>query len=101
MEIIAHQAIFGEKNNRHSILCSSLNDKELLDELAFSTDRPLSAGLWLPYTSGYAIKTYYVLLRIAPDKQLLSTRGGWCIAHALIFDRHELSDWNKIGRAHV
>ncbi len=96
MEITAHQAIFGENNNRHSTLYSSLNDKDLLDKLAFSTDRPLSTGHWLPYTSGYTIEKYYVLLRIAPDKRLLSTRGGWCIAHALIFHEHELSHWNNL-----
>ncbi|HEU5375797.1 MAG TPA: CHAT domain-containing protein [Ktedonobacteraceae bacterium] len=96
MEMSIYQAIFGEKNNRHTTLCSNLDDYDLLSELEFSTDRPLSPGHWSPYTSGYSLKKYYILLRIAPDKDSLSTRGGWRIAHALIFPQEEISQWSNL-----
>lgn len=77
MLIRLHRAVFGERENYHAVLGTSLDDRALLDRLRDRTDRPsdhLPGTKWLPFERGFVVEGWYALCRTFPDPEAL--RGG-------------------------
>jgi hypothetical protein len=87
MSIIAHQAYFGIREQRHALLAAS-GDIEIFDRLYLSTDRPdAPPPNWPPYYSGFPFDDYYVVMRTAPDSS--GVRSGMVFTHAVLIPKFE------------
>ena len=79
-----HKAIFGEVKGAHDLITASPGAPEaVLTELASRyTDRLLPAQIsWKPYSCGFPLRGYYVVIRTFPVK---ATRSGMVQTHAVI-----------------
>ena len=98
IQIKIHQAFYGENNNRHECLSSTINNAELKTYLTAFTDRPgaVPAGVMMePYYSAIAYKGYFLFSRSFPDK--LASRGGMVFTHVLIFDVNDIEYINNLN----
>jgi hypothetical protein len=89
------QAYFGERNNQHQLLCSSLNNEELHRQLIPLTDRPAGLNLVKPYISGYFFKEYYVFVYTVPD--FSAQRQGLVFSHSLILNKKDIPFINNLS----
>lgn len=86
MSIVAHQALFGERQRGHGLIAASAGaPAKVLKTLEGSTDLPAAPPAkiaWPPYYSGYSVQGWYVLSRTVPDPA--AARGGMVLTHALL-----------------
>lgn len=91
------QAYYGEVQQGHGCISSSIEHQALKTFLTGFTDRPgsLPAGLQMaPYFSGIAYDTYYVFTHTVPD--INGRRAGMVLTHALIIKINDLSSINNL-----
>ena len=86
-KIKIHQAFYGEVNNSHGCIFSTVEDAELKTFLTGFTDRPsvIPAGIVMqPYHSAIAYEKYYLFTLTFPDNT--APRAGMVFTHVLIVD---------------
>src|SRR5207245_712443 len=87
------QAIYGDYQGGHALLCKSAEDGATFSDLLWRTDLPSTtpSGIrWEPYISGFPYRgNYYVLMKTFPD--LRASRGGMVLSHALLLPLEEAS----------
>ena len=96
-QIKIHQAFYGENNNRHECLSSTIDDAELNTFLTGFTDRPgaVPAGLMMkPYHSAKLYKENFLFSLSFPDE--LAQRGGMVFTHVLIINVSDIEYVNNL-----
>lgn len=91
------QAFYGELDQGHGCLYSTIDNISLKAHLTGFTDRPgsLSAGTELkPYYSGMKYDEYYIFTLTFPDDN--ATRGGIVFTHALILNIDDIQYVNNL-----
>lgn len=91
------QAIFGELNRGHKLLAASPTAK-IAPNIVGRMDRPgtvPSGTNWLPYVSGFAYGSHYVLARTAPD--LEAERAGMVFSRAFILSLSDAAECENIA----
>jgi hypothetical protein len=86
VSIVAHQALFGERQRGHGLIAASDGAPyTILKTLEGSTDLPAAPPTnipWPPYYSGYSVQGWYVVSRTVADPG--AARGGMVLTHALL-----------------
>lgn len=98
MNLLIHQALYGEKDKGHAFLMASPDAPEICKEIRPYTDRPsyVPPGIvWTPYLSGYPYKQFYILSRTFPDSQ--ATRPGMVFTHCLILPIEQAIKCNNLS----
>ena len=96
--IAVHQAFYGEVNQSHGCINSTLANSDLAAFLTRFTDRPgpVPAGVKMePYYSAAAHGNYYVFTLTFPDYS--AKRHGMVFTHALILSLSDLSRLNSLN----
>lgn len=96
-QIKVQQAFYGEVNNGHGCLFSTIEDSSLNAFLIAFTDRPgaFPAGLeMMPYYSGMKYNGFYIFTLTFPDEN--ARRGGIVFTHALILEVGDLEHINNL-----
>ena len=101
MTISIDWAVFGEIEQRHGLIDSSLtlDDRHFLDRMKALSDRPSSdppAGTPItPYLSGFSYDRWYVLMRTFLDPK--ATRGGMVRSFCLLLPIDRLSSIDDLS----
>ena len=97
MEIIIHQAIFGEKNGAHSFLQSTLNNNDLFENVSRHTDLssyPPYGIKWQAFISSFCFQNYYILMKTYPDEK--TDRRAMVFSHILLINKNDLDNINNL-----
>lgn len=85
--LVVYQAIYGERNGAHTLLCTTDAPHVPFASLAPLTDLPDNVPAhvsWAPYLSGFVRGPWYVLTRTAPDPS--AARTGMVRTHLLAIE---------------
>ncbi len=96
--IAVHQAFYGEVNQSHGCINSTLANSDLAAFLTRFTDRPgpVPAGVKMePYYAASAHGNYYIFTLTFPDYN--AKRSGMVFTHALIVSIADLSKLNDLN----
>lgn len=87
-----HQAYFGDDNDSHNLLTTSINDASLIGELKSITDAPITPEQ--PYISGFRINYHYIFCRTIADTT--AKRKGMVFSHCIIIPIEQLSNLDDL-----
>lgn len=99
MQILVHQAIYGELNGGWDLLATSTPDLQAAKDLRFQTDLPDRAPIginWQPIVRGAASEKFYVIIKTYPDTSD-NVRRGRVFSHCLLIDRKDLPRVSSIS----
>lgn len=99
MEILIHQALYGELNKAWNLLETTFPDIDLAKTISFKTDlqdNPLSGVAWSPAVRGFLFNEHYLLIKTFLDTSP-EVRTGRVFSHCLIINRTDLDKINNLS----
>lgn len=98
MEIVIHQSLCGENNNKAwDLLSTTLPDNVIAKNIAFKADLQDQAGgiAWGPVIRGFMHDDFYQIMRTFPDTSA-NVRSGRAFSHVLHIARNDIPSISNI-----
>lgn len=98
MEIIIHQALYGDSIGAWELLKTTLPDSITTKKIGFHTDlqdRPATGITWEPVIRGFAVNEFFLIMKTYPDFSP-GIRKGRVFSHFLIISLNDLKDIRNI-----
>lgn len=97
MSIVIHQAIYGDKNDGHALLKTTLPDEKLANKISNSTDLSDRGSNWTPALRGFSFEDFYLIVKTYSDTSQ-GMRLGRVFSHVLIIQQ---ADIDKIDNLNI
>lgn len=97
MKIRINQAIYGERNNAHTLLEHTFLDSKIPKDVTLKTDLPSGHGSfpsWNHFYSAIGYESHYIIMKIFPDTK--AQRSNFVYTHALFINKDDLAHVDDI-----
>ena len=89
MSLIIHQAIYGDKNDGHALLKTTLPDEKLANKICNSTDLSDRGSNWAPAIRGFSFDDLYLIMKTYSDTSQ-GMRLGRVFSHVIIIQKTDI-----------
>lgn len=90
MGIVIHQAIYGDKNDGHALLKTTLPDEKLANKISNSTDLSDRGSNWTSAIRGFPFEDIYLIMKTYSDTSQ-GMRSGRVFTHTLIIQKKDIA----------
>jgi|GEM_PF-3744638 len=96
MSIVIHQAIYGDKNDGHALLKTTLPDEKLANKISNSTDLSDRGSNWTPAVRGFSFEDFYLIVKTYSDTSQ-GMRLGRVFSHVLIIQKADIEKIDNLN----